>query len=744
MADGSYSGDAQFRQVTTLFLDLPTPPTSFTWTDGLDSTGLLLFFDISDETDPGGNKGSPLPPPPPTIDPSTNVAGLYIGSSGTIIGTNYSTILEENFVCFEGGPCIQPDTGTTTQLDFTVPPGATSGPVRVQIADRLSNSVMAGVRLESPSILIRSIGFSEQDTSYWMGGRVSGINSLFRAYHDMGTGTWLREDRGGIYQGNVLYCSTQTSRDGVLYCALGTTAAAGGTRRVDTDTANNLGNCISLGGGTSNVRGAAADPNPNSVAGRDVAYFAHAASNFNIKKVAGDCSSVLDSNYGNTNWGAWNSIVGMAVDPENGDLYMAADTDIYKIDTSENVTLVKGGFSDVLGIDIIRDGPADPGWLLVADNIAGQVVTFALDNTGATPATVASPGFVRAVNAGLSVFSGPLDPSNPANVGRNIFSYNGGNSLLSLLKDPAGVTDQLLAGKVWISSWDVNEPPPPGQKSIRFSDADVLNTAFSTVEVEMTWIDGVARDACAWVGDPGRAMTGYENTALPAPTTPANCDYPWLLGGNCDNNDNMVVGGVGSFGGPQATSSDPLKLCLTACGSVANPCKFEFHITKRFAGDNFRLYFSADPNATTFKTASPMFTAWKRLRIENDPMYKRGGLLWEDFVRQTPCPGADPDCNKRLLLYDWADVFGRRCAARLQCGPHRSGGLWARCRWSSRRQRRWQHHGDAPAGASRGLLLRHRRRRQHSQETHLHQQRIGRSGGSSPAVMISGQRIQVV
>jgi len=78
--------------------------------------------------------------------------------------------------------------------------------------------------------------------------------------------------------------------------------------------------------------------------------------------------------------------------------------------------------------------------------------------------------------------------------------------------------------------------------------------------------------------------------------------------------------------------------CKSNCGwNRANACVFEFHITQRYAGDNYRVYFWV-PN-TNWTIGSAAITAWKRVFIEQDKMCRRGGMLLEN-------PFEEPDAKK--------------------------------------------------------------------------------------------------
>lgn len=126
--------------------------------------------------------------------------------------------------------------------------------------------------------------------------------------------------------------------------------------------------CKALGTGSDNgdivkVIGVDADPNPLSIDERDVIYFAFANltdQRYYIKKVDGspECDSVLDKDYGNTGgtFFSYNGgiMAGMAVDL-NGNLWIIDSNRIVKIDLNENVSIMKTGFTKLMGLDSYQE-----------------------------------------------------------------------------------------------------------------------------------------------------------------------------------------------------------------------------------------------------------------------------------------------------------------------------------------------------------------------------------------------------
>lgn len=638
--DGAVGTGPQFYSVRTLFVD--STASSYLYANGLLKTDeTFLCFDVTDEVEQnhGGYwNGGVLPPPPPTINAGspTNIGSLYDGSTGTIAGTGFSTNPAENIICFDGGVCIPATTATATQISFTTPPGAVSGDLTVQVGAQSSDPATAFVTLEDPAIgwLIRTIGYSPLTAEYWMAGNGPAGYSIYRVYYDPGTKKWLKSDQiGGMSPPQSLACSGQTSNTGRLFCGYFTVSTAGGTRYVDTSPPGTLTPCIGLGSGSNvNVRGAAMDPNPNDDPSRRAGYFAFVdtgTSNYRVKKVAADCSSVLDADYGNMNWNTlWGttSLVGMTVDPVTGDLYVGAKDAIQKVEYgTEAVSLVKGGFTNIFGLDIFRQSSGDPGFFLAADAGtagAGTLKAFALDNTAAPPLTVAAVTNMRTVNWGGSVFS--QTDVIPGNAIRRVVVHNNNNGgpVLPVRTNPLIGVSPGHSSDLWISAplpEGGSASGPAAQAYTRASDP--LDTTYSRGRFYMWYKDDKARYTCAYMGDPGKAAVGYE----PDPADPNLCDKPCLIlpCTLCDNKDAFAADGVGVFQDTLTTKSCKM------CGSFSNRCYWEFRITQRYGGDNYKIYFRTDdfPSTTYFANASPSFTAVKHFHEEPDKMCRNGGII---------------------------------------------------------------------------------------------------------------------
>ncbi|OGF66811.1 MAG: hypothetical protein A2Y62_21765 [Candidatus Fischerbacteria bacterium RBG_13_37_8] len=650
--NGVAATDKKFLNNYLLFQNLTA--TSFTYTNALINSKEIEFFDVTDETETnrGEDGNGQLPPPPPEITTISSL--LFIGGAATITGNNFSEVPGDNNICFAGGVCIKPDTANSTQLDFIVPPSAISGPIWVNIGQMDSNAVLVDIKLEdsSTTYIMRTLGFSIPTSDYWTGASLGGTNNRFyRLYYDDIQKKWLRDERQGTYASNILYCSTKTDSAKRIYCAVGSILplGVGASRFLQTNTSANLQNCIDLGGtsGYTNVRGAAADPNPNAEPGRDAVYFAVADDwdppTYHIKKVAAGCGAIMDDNYGETNWyGSWNAIVGMAVNPSNGDLYVAEPKQIMIVHPDESISIFKTGFSNIYNIDVWREPGSASGYVVVADNGASLIKAIPLDNTFTEPIEVSPASTARAVAIGWTTYS--TWDWNTSDLIRLTIAHNDGQSSVPKLRDEPFLIAEPYDNtpEIWISSPDVTDLADH-QSRLRPS-TDPSSLVYSTVKIVAYWKDGYSsRTICAIMGDP-MSFAPYE----PAPSPiPAGCTHPWKdpvtgsVYGPCDNHEDFAIGAVGS---PPDGATDLLS-CKTNCGAnSSNACIFEFQITQRYAGDNYRVYFWIPDNPWSIKSTT--LTAWKRVHIEQDKMCRRGGMLWEDPARE---PDAQPNDGAILI-----------------------------------------------------------------------------------------------
>lgn len=661
--------DKQFFNAVTLALDLIG--SSYTYINGLINNRNIEFFDVTDDTETNRgseNNGGDPPPQPPVITISPTV--LYIGLSAIVQGTGFSSVKDDNSIWFSGGVKANVTNATATQLDFIVPAGAVSGNYYVTIGGALtSEPISAPVFLDDsaqPWTTARTIGYSELTGSYWGGGNWGG-NRLVEMKYNNSTGKWEKSNKTGSDQnfiGYMLYCSTNTDSSGRIFCAKANlSVSAARTGYADTVAETNLQNCRILspdGEKQQHVIRAAADPDPN----RNVAYFAYqnVSDNLNyIMKVSSNCSSILDTDYGNTNGTVFSfpSIVGMAVD-RDGVLYISEGSQITKIwqdEYGEHYEPIKTGFNNLLGIDVKQASPGSPVFIIGAEFGASRVIAFSTDNLSAPVNVIASGSGInaRTVAWSQSVFDEWSDIKRK----RNTWVYNRGNTLISIEGDYRLIVEPVTMeeGRAWISS-PVASDMAPYQTWARASDPAA--TGYSTIVVRAWWRDGIARQLCAYSGDP-RSSAPYE----PAPSDTTLCDRPRdIAGAICDNKEDFSSTGPGSF-----VINNSYNYCFPlGCGTDRiHACEIELRISQRYAGDNYKVYFEIQDEVAqqTIAQATGNLTAWKHAHIEKDKMCRKGGLLFDSYGAtgkcggsgQPPCcgTGSEPPCHQ-IVVYYWHTV----------------------------------------------------------------------------------------
>jgi len=199
------------------------PGTSFTYAGALSRGTSVEHFDVTDETETnrGSDGAGNLPPPPPTLDPLPGGSAWVVGATATLTGSGFSEVPGDNLVCFGGGVCLHPDTATSTQLGFEVPPAAVSGSVSVTIGGLQSGTVGAEVHLDASALSqLRSVGFARAPGEYWSAGNDGSGDHIFRHHFDDGSGAWVREVADNGYTG-IHFLSTATDRFGTLYAGFG-------------------------------------------------------------------------------------------------------------------------------------------------------------------------------------------------------------------------------------------------------------------------------------------------------------------------------------------------------------------------------------------------------------------------------------------------------------------------------------------------------------------------------------------
>jgi len=142
----------------------------------------------------------------------------------------------------------------------------------------------------------------------------------------------------------------------------------------------------------------------------------------------------------------------------------------------------------------------------------------------------------------------------------------------------------------------------------------------------------------------------------------------------------------GLSAGPNGPWESALDVSLWACGTgVERGCYTAYlKVPERYSGDNFQIEITKAMR-NTFGEIVPLpervvamtsvYTSWKRIFIERDKMFRRGGVLAEDYVPVTDCGSEehpicdcianphDDCCNgtgplrcNQIRVYEWTNV----------------------------------------------------------------------------------------
>jgi len=104
------------------------------------------------------------------------------------------------------------------------------------------------------------------------------------------------------------------------------------------------------------------------------------------------------------------------------------------------------------------------------------------------------------------------------------------------------------------------------------------------------------------------------------------------------------------------TGTPSLEIDVTPSTSYPYQATFYMKLPPRYSGDNWQVEvrkknLSSGIVANQICTYSAVFNGWKRVFVERDKMFRRGGLLAVDFNKST----CGSNCNQ-VVLYNWANV----------------------------------------------------------------------------------------
>jgi hypothetical protein len=279
-------------------------------------------------------------------------------------------------------------------------------------------------------------------------------------------------------------------------------------------------------------------------------------------------SGTIDHDYGNMGSVTFNNPAGLQCDSA-GNLYATTSTALLKITSGEVVTTLLGGLNGAAGIDITER----PGFpiILIAEENTGKVLLY---NT--------QSGIVETVATGLTQPSGVAFTENLA-TGELFYDVIEPTRVLRL---PDPVIDVKLkdATRVLIHKYRPEDPYPSEYQT---QDGRIK------IEVELRGYETIPATVYLQLVDPK--------------------DPSYYASGSTGDN----------AGGPGSLSS-------TSASVVNGKASVDLIITDRYAGDNYRVLISTQNSPFKEQARSPIITAWKRIYIEKDKMYKVGQFLSAD------------------------------------------------------------------------------------------------------------------
>lgn len=126
------------------------------------------------------------------------------------------------------------------------------------------------------------------------------------------------------------------------------------------------------------------------------------------------------------------------------------------------------------------------------------------------------------------------------------------------------------------------------------------------------------------------------------------------------DNDNKDLQRPGAF-----SPTDPSQITTTAVTEANGQASVILYITNRYAGDNYMVRaWTEDMQGQPLSTNwTGLLTAMKRIYVEKDRMFRRGGLLEDGFggtICTEDCPLDEPvdtNCCNRVSIYDWHNIY---------------------------------------------------------------------------------------
>lgn len=575
-----------------------TSATSFT-DSGTSGSALVYYYDIADE---GVGEISEavwglgyVPPIPPTVT-SVSPLGAWVGDSVTITGENFDPIALENQVMWNQIPAaVDPlATNTTTTLHVTIPKGATQASVSV-----CAHQACSPVDTSNPNAVVEvaTTPFTDIGTMAFDDAAVTGGHQLRVA--DRGTSAIYSVDpevkgataittltSSAVSQPMIpTFCLSDGS---VLY-----TSGAGGT---PSDTIYSL----SRGGGTPTTYATTRDAQTNTCHGispatgvtpralaasplsSGYAYIADAASGYIRRIQQGTTLSTTATT---------------AIDPTYGGLYLGTLGDPCPFTTNPTYTGVVNAINaggDLYGVNVSACPATN---FLPGQNYGTGITSLVLNEVFFNWLwIVPAPGRALSFAQEASTHYGFLAIAFADEITR--------------LPDPDIQIEPSMPTKVLISNLVSGIPYPSSNQT---SDAQIridITASVANARVYLRVIDPA--DSAAYVQPVSCGSS-------------SGCECG-ISGQMCDNKDAYNNFGFGS-GSPYAKTA--YVDMVSGQGSII------LHTTAQYAGDNYQVQASYQPlSATTpvtnahIKAQSGIITAWKRVFVERDRMFRAGGIIY--------------------------------------------------------------------------------------------------------------------
>lgn len=328
---------SQSADLTTNTETLSTDQAATTYTDAAaqQATAVVYYYDVVAEGEASlaiGGAGVPQQTVIITsLTPNTGAEGATV----TIVGSGFSQHYPENFVTFNGRLAVV-NSGTSTSLNVTVPPGVSSGSVQVRVGRLISNALDFAVTPVTGFVTLMGIATYPTNNHLFVIDTQATFNTSLIEIDPFGG--WTKTTRGGVANirglprmssGRLFYsnASSANSNQGtiryydLLFPGESTWPVAAGVATSDPVA------CVSMG---------------TSPASTNYVFFADRRNNAirRIGDISGRTTYATGFSFPNNDYGASNvaGLAGMAFDSNGtvgtkvfGDLYVSSGSSLLKV-----------------------------------------------------------------------------------------------------------------------------------------------------------------------------------------------------------------------------------------------------------------------------------------------------------------------------------------------------------------------------------------------------------------------------